>query len=872
MANRPLKITIILLLSLLNIVMRAYPLEKITLQLKWKHQFQFAGYYAAIEKGYYQDAGLDVTLQEYGNNIDIIDEVVLGRAQYGIFPASILIARAKGNPVVVLASIFQHSPNVLIVPAESDIYSPHDLFGKKIMNIHDDYEINAMLKHEGIDTNDYIRVRMSTNRFFELVSGHIDALAAYITAEPYTLQKLGFSYRFILPITYGIDFYGDCIFSSEKELRQHPQRVQAFLEASFKGWKYALEHQEEIVDLIIKKYHSSRTKDELLAEARETYELMLPEYIEIGHMNPGRWEHIAQTLQELGFIPPDFHLESSMFYETHHKISPALIRRIIISVSLVCFVLLTIIVVLYLFNRRLNQEVERRIQELVTKEYIFKGIFDNYTQLTGLLTPEGILTQVNNAALAMIGKKEEDVLGRYFWDTPWWTHSPDLQKKVQNAIKKAATGDNLDFEATHLDAAGTMRAIAFSIKPIKDNKGRVISLLPEGRDITQLKEIQQGLQHAQKMEAIGTLAGGIAHDFNNILSAILGYLDLALLNVEKNSETEELLQHVLSAAERAKELVAQILGFSHKRIDSGKYQKISLAETVKEALKLLRATIPSTIEFKLNINSRASILADATQIHQIMFNLCTNAYHAMEHGVGILNIELIDFVQPEEEVSELGLLPGKYALLSVSDTGTGIPPEFIDKIFDPYFTTKEIGKGTGLGLSLVHGIVQSLNGKISVKSEPGKGTHFNLYFPIYHGKDEFDTEVTPMSNLGGTEKILLVDDEESITDLTSQYLRKFGYQVSSFTDSVAALQEFKANHTQYDLILSDVTMPRMTGVELARECRLVSPTVAIILASGYNAGMDVNHLEELSVSGFLKKPIPLQSLLKTIRDILDKQL
>lgn len=376
------------------------------------------------------------------------------------------------------------------------------------------------------------------------------------------------------------------------------------------------------------------------------------------------------------------------------------------------------------------------------------------------------------------------------------------------------------------------------------------------------------LHQAQKLEAIGTLAGGIAHDFNNILSAILGYSEMAKGNLPADSQAVKDLEKVISAGNRAADLVKQLLTFS--RQGEQELQPVQIHHIIKEALKLLDASIPSTIEIRRNISSNcAPILADPTQIHQILLNLCTNARHAMLEKGGILSVSLSQVEVPEAGLPQVPKLTGgTYLLLRVSDTGFGMDRDTMAQIFDPFFSTKERGEGTGLGLAVVHGIVTKLGGQITVSSEPGKGTVFQIYFPVVDMEEAVKQGKTA-SVLGGKERILVVDDEVELAEMIQRMLADLGYDATSFTDSVEALQEFTGDTKAYDLVITDMTMPSITGAELARRMVAVKPGMPIILCTGFSEIMDEEKAKAIGIREYIMKPVIKSELAKIVRTVLD---
>ncbi len=424
---------------------------------------------------------------------------------------------------------------------------------------------------------------------------------------------------------------------------------------------------------------------------------------------------------------------------------------------------------------------------------------------------------------------------------------------------------------------GEERWIAHTCREVFDPEGKSIGQRVSNQDITMRKRaekekenMQEDLVQAQKMEAIGTLAGGIAHDFNNILGAILGYAEMAYEDSLQGSVDPSDLNQVVQAGRRAKDLVKQILAFS-RRADS---QEIPLrpAALVKESIKLLRSSIPTTIDIQQDVDSETNlILADPTKIHQIVMNLCTNSYHAMEEIGGTLSISLQNKVLTQQDLLGIpDVQPGQFVQLAVRDTGSGISPVIKERIFDPYFTTKETGKGTGMGLAIVHGIVKSSGGFITCHSEIGAGTVFEIYLPAL--LEQIVPETKELEKIPvGTERILFVDDEEMLAKMGQTMLERFGYSVTVKTSSIDTLTIFKNQPDAFDLVITDQTMPGMTGMDLARSILQIRPELPIILCTGYSGQVTEEKAKSYGIKGFAMKPLARKDIAVLIRKLLDEE-
>ena len=758
-SSRTLYMGILIFLMILPSFNTSAASEKVSLQLAWKHQFQFAGYYAALHKGYYRQAGLEVKIIEGGKGKFAREEVLKDRSQYGVAGSELILHRKDGDPFVVLAPIFQHSASILLSRKDSGISNLQDMITKRVMMLPEnkDADILVAFLNEGIAL-DQIRRLDQTYNLNDLIEGRTDVVSAYSTNEPWSLLQKNIEPVIISPQTYGVDFYSDCLFTTQSEVEDHQQRVKSFLEASILGWEYAMDHPEEIIDLLLTDYGVKKKRDHLLYEAEGIRKIMMPDLVQIGHMNPGRWAHIKTTYAKLGLIDVDFSLEGFL-YDPRPEFDYIWLRKVIFATISIIVILGIGALALLFFNRKLTLEIgERKRAEvklrnserlhteaqrvskighwaldspsgvplwseeifhifgldpekdepsfMAHKDIIYNADWDLLNSSIQDLSLKGIPFDIEFRILRSNGqmgwmhsigsvdKSEHGSVHRMFGTAQDVTE----RKQVEEALKKSekkyqtimesmkeplyinslefsveymnpamikrtghdATGEKC-FKAIHdldercpwchyedvmddntyeLDAVSPKDNHSFhiSVTPIVNNDGS-ISSLNVFRDVSEFKEMEAQVQQSQKMESIGTLAGGIAHDFNNILFPIMGHSEMLLEDVPEDNPIRSSLDQIYTSAMRASELVKQILTFS--RQETGELKLMKIQPIIKEVLKLIRSTIPTTIEIKQDISPACDVIkADPTQIHQIVMNLTTNAYHAMEETGGELKVGL----------------------------------------------------------------------------------------------------------------------------------------------------------------------------------------------------------------------------------------
>ena len=548
-------------------------------------------------------------------------------------------------------------------------------------------------------------------------------------------------------------------------------------------------------------------------------------------------------------------------------------------------------------NLRLEELVEERANDLFKakeqliiekseRKIIQKTLSESENRFKIMIekSPLPMVITDANQDLLFLNEKFTRLFGYTLNDIPtaqaWWHMAypdPEYRKKVRSSWEAAieeAEGSSMDigmqvWEITTKDQ--NIRTCEFNMVPLGDMSLIVMNDITDRIAVEKQRvQLEKQLQQAQKMEAVGALAGGIAHDFNNILYPLIGFAQLLKEDIPKTSPLNESVDEILQASFRAKDLVQQILSFSRQMDQEA--APIKVQSIIKEAVRLSKSIIPATISIQYNVeNDCVPVMADPTQIHQLVMNLITNAYHAMEKVGGELNISLNEKTLRNPKSYGLDLPPGSYVCLSVKDSGVGMSEKILSRIFDPYFTTKGIAKGTGLGLSVVHGIVKNYKGDIYVTSTPGKGSEFKIYFPPAHAtlvKDETFKEKS--DDLKGSGRILLVDDEPHVIKIEKTRLEKLGYRVISMENPIEAFELFSARPGDFDLVISDMTMPGMTGISLAKKIHGIKPDFPVIICTGFSDQINKDSAGQLGISALLMKPVLVSDLAHAVKDALSR--
>lgn len=516
----------------------------------------------------------------------------------------------------------------------------------------------------------------------------------------------------------------------------------------------------------------------------------------------------------------------------------------------------------------ISRDLTRRIQMEQEKKRLAVAV-EQSTESILITDVDGVILYVNAAFETVTGYAPDEVLGKTPNLLKSDRHDDEFYEKLWTTI---SSGSKWEGHIANCRKDGSLFDVEAIIYPIRDDAGNVVNYVSISRDITRELAIERQMRQTQKMNAIGELAGGVSHDFNNILTAILGYVALCMNTVEEDSKTAGYLGEILKAGDRATKLVRQILTFS--RQEEQDFHSVSLQSVIQDSLGMVQTTVKSHIEVEVDLDGQCGpVLGDTTQIQQVIVNLCTNAVHALEEGEGTLNISLgqVELLGKKDGERVVGLEPGLYALITVADTGCGMSPETLERIFEPYYTTKKRGEGSGFGLSIVHGIVRKHRGYIEVESELGKGSTFSLYLPLHIETAEEKKQAIDLSTPEGFGHILFVDDDDIVLSMGREILESFGFTVTTAINGREALEAFQQDPAAFNALVSDYSMPEMNGHELIAECLRLQPGLPAILCSGFMEKVDGENLGKLGHTAFFPKPIDWRELSRTIQQEINKQ-
>lgn len=735
--------------------------DTVTLQLKWTHAFQFAGYYAAEDQGYYRDAGLNVRIEEALPGVDPVDAVLAGKARYGVSDSSILLRRHEGKPLVVIAVVFQHSALVLVALRKGTTQTLHDLAGKRLMITPNDDELHALLRLEGLLPGSYTAVESSFD-IQDLVSGEADAFSSYITDQTYTLDRAGIPYIAYSPRTAGIDFYGDNLYTTEDEIRDYPDRVKAFRRASLRGWKYAMEHPEEVADLILDRYSRVRDRESLLYEANQMVPLIEPMLVEMGYMHAGRWRHIADTYADLGMLPPEYPLEGFLYDPNPERDLRWVYRGLLGTIS-------GIVVIGFIAFRFI-----RLSRALMRQKQFLDAIVENAPECVMVLNRSGEVMRMNRAGFGML--EVEDLADIRKVGLVNLIH-PDFRDAFADLNERVCSGESRQLTFASVGKNGTGRWLEGHATPLRDRGKSTPLLLAVVRDITARKEAEAALEAAHRellnvsrRAGMAEVATGVLHNIGNVLNSVnvsvtlvservkrsqsenLGKVaallrrheaDLGgfIANQQQGKQLPAFLETIAEHMEAERAAILEEVDSLRKNVQhikhvvamqqthakpSGVKECVGAEELIEESLRMNAGALARRrIRVAREFDPVPAIEVDKHRVMQILVNLIRNACEASTKGAGLLTLRLSN---------------GNGSVrIAVSDNGAGVSREDLPRIFRHGFTTKSDGHGFGLHSGAL--AAKEMGGSISVHSDgPGTGATFTLELPVGTGKKHHEQE------------------------------------------------------------------------------------------------------------------------------------
>jgi signal transduction histidine kinase len=734
-------------------------------------------------------------------------------------------------------------------------------------------DVIALLRKKGVQLNDVVQLPHSFNPG-DLIEDRVDVFSAYITNEPDYLDQRRYAYDVYSPRSDGIDFYGDNLFTSESEIRKHPERVEAFRKASLRGWQYALDNPQEIVDLILKKYSQKNTRNHLLYESQQMVRLIQPVLVEIGYMSRVRWRSIADTYSQLGMLPKDYDFNAMISYRSPQNTSPWWYYPLIVLFLILLGISAFYLVRLVLERNRAREAMSFKNTMLVTQQE---------ASIDGLIAfnIDGSISSTN-MRFYDLWQMDEDLTQSPIGMLKSLMFRLDSPTSLVQTIRKFKSDRELvsNIEMPLKDG----RIFDCYSSPMINDEGQYFGRLWSFRDMTEAKRIEkesqqmrEQLSQASKMESIGHLTGGIAHDFNNILGAMMGYAELSQskLVAEDNNPIFKYQDAILRSGNRAKEIIREMLAFSRITSNAGELSATATlaASIIEEVVMLLRASLPSGIFIHYGeIDKDLKVRILPVHLHQILLNLIVNAQDAIgSHGVIGISLSKQHYDATLCNSCKTAIT-GDFVEMKISDDGEGIAGHVLSKMFDPFFTSKGLGEGTGMGLSVVHGLVHAQGGHIHVDTSTGTTaatttttttTTINILLPFLDSSEIVTLEKkAPIALKEGIKgaRIMVVDDEVELCGMLNEYLLSNAAESIGFTDPIKALEMFSKNSEQFDLVITDETMPGMSGMELANKMLAIRPEIPIILCTGYSDDASAESAENIGIRHFLNKPVNMNEL------------
>lgn len=867
--------------------------ERLVLQLPWHHQFQFAGYYLAKAKGYYQEAGFDVEIRDVTRGEDPVDEVISGRADFGISGSGLLVERSQGKPVVAVAPIFQKSPAIFLALATSGIREPADFSGKKVMLSPGflSLPLLALLQQEGLlDKIKRIETSFDVN---SLLNGQTDVFNAYSSNEPYLLKSQGYPPSIINPEDYGIYFYGDTLFTVESLLQTRPDTVEKFRTASIKGWNYALSHPDEAIALIRAQYQPQKTVAQLQFEADQIRKVIQPEQVAIGAMDLARWAQMTHHLIALGAVPANFQLSSDFLYTPPSAIDWKHFGPWIVGILAAFSLLFAFLGTLFRTNvqlkstrKELQEEILERKQALQTilrQKETAQQYLDIAGVMFGALNSQGEIILMNRKGSQILGYAEGELLGRNWFEL---CLPATAQTEIKEVFRQQMSGkfEPLEFyENEILTRTGETRILAFHNSLLRDERG-ICGVLFSGEDVTERKRAEEGLIQAKAAaesanRTKSAFLANMSHELRTPMASILGMLEIVLTG-ELAEEQRKHLEVVEKSAETLMRILNDILDFS--KIEAGMLILVEapfdLHECIREAVELFALQAQQKglkLVVEIAAGTPQGVSADEGRIRQLLVNLVGNAMKFTARGEVALRVSAGDRSADGRQITRF----------AVSDTGIGIPEDKQKDLFAPFIQgdashTRRFG-GTGLGLSISQSVAERMGGTLTCTSELGRGSTFTLTLPLR------ETAIaTPALGTGkGVESegmttemhevpyLLVAEDDEALRTLMGLQLEQKGIRFDFACDGEEVVAMWSQGH--YDLVLMDIQMPLQNGYEATHAIREQEKTrgghVPIVALTAHAYQADRQQSLSTGMDAYLSKPIKAQKLFTLIGELLSKK-
>ena len=879
------------------------PAGRVRVQLHWKHQFEFAAFYAALEKGYYREAGLDVTIREGGPGIDAVKEVLAGTADFGVSASALVVDRHRGMPVVALAALMQHSPTALLAARKQGIENVQDLVGRTVsVDPHTRDETEAYLRASGINPASVRLIDQTDWTLDSLDQGREAAKVVYLSNEPFLIRGRQHEFLLLTPRSAGIDLFGNTLFTVQSMIKARPDTVKAFRQATLKGLVYALDHPDELVALILERYNTQqKSREHLLFEAAQIRELTRTDIVEPGYMSPGRWRHVVDVYSGQGKLPADFDLEGFIYDTTPYK-TPVWLTLALGASLAALLAALFFMAKIRAFNLRLKKEISDRKQaeqDLTASEAKYRELIDNANALILRLALDGRVTYVNDHAEAFFGYPAADIVGRHVVGTIVPPRESDTGRDLA-ALIDAILADPAAYEFNeneNITREGRRVIVRWGNRSILDRDGKRIGVLCIGQDITASHALdKERAAHREQLEeqvavrtaelaqakevaetanqAKSAFLANMSHEIRTPMNAILGMAHL-LRREGATPLQQDRLDKIDTSARHLLGIINDVLDIS--KIESGKFvleeAPVNIRSLSDDVIAILseRAAAKGLV---LRVESDplpTNLTGDATRLQQAMLNYASNAIKFTETGSVTLR------ALKQGETADAMLLR-----FEVRDTGIGISPETLPRLFSTFeqadnSTTRKYG-GTGLGLSITRHLAEMMGGEAGAESSPGAGSTF--WFTAWLKKRErrevdragqaplADAQQLLRQRHSGA-RVLVVDDEEMNLEIARLHLEDAGLLVSTAADGEEALGMVR--QAGYAAILMDMQMPKLDGLDATRQIRELAQcrTTPVIAMTANVFAEDKARCLEAGMNDFLTKPIHPETLFATLLRWLD---